>query len=99
MNKSAVKYEVEFFILVDHPEKRDASYRPVEPGTMVRTVWEYPTQSRAVAVFDSICRGDYDFGSEYVTKVRVLRISMQSSPRLVRKWVERARSVKSSASI
>lgn len=90
------RYKVEFFTLVDHPEKRDASYRPVEPGTMVRTVWEYPTQSRAVAVFDSICRGDYDFGSEYVMKVRVMAKRASASARLVRKWVERERSVKSS---
>lgn len=89
----AAKYEVEFFILVDHPEKRDASFRPVEPGTMVRTVWEYPTQSRAVRVFESICRGEYDFGSEYVAKVRVLAKRPSASARLVRKWVERKRAV------
>lgn len=88
------RYEVEFFTLVDHPEKRNASYRPVEPGTLIRTVWKYTTQSRAVAEFDSICRGDYDFGSEYVMKVRVLAERPHASPRLVRKWVERSRSVK-----
>lgn len=91
----AAKYEVEFFILVDHPEKRNASFRPVEPGTLVRTVWEYPTQSRAVAVFDSICRGDWDFGSEYVVKVRVLRIPQHAGWHTVRKWVERQRVVRS----
>ena len=82
---SSKAYEVRFTIVVDHPEKRDSSYAPVEPGTRSHQVWSYDSQADAARVGDSILRGEWDFGSEYVASLQVLAMRSGRSPRTVRK--------------
>lgn len=91
MDASKPMFKVELTIIVDRPELRDTSYPKVPAGQHIPTAWDYKTQKSAVTMFDSICRGEWDFGSEFVSKVRVLAFRDNSSPRVVRQWRLRSR--------
>ena len=94
---SKLSYTVEMVLVVDRPDLRDASFAPVPAGTRVRQSWRYATQAAAVAEFERVLAGEYDFDSEYVARVWVLRhenhlpTNVQwRRPTTVRKDVERA---------
>lgn len=91
MNNTIKGYRVNFTIIVDHPERRDASFAPVEPNTRIHTSIEFKTQGAAVRYFEGLLAGEDDFGSEYVSKASVDRLYVGRSPRTVRRQVERAR--------
>ena len=80
-----MSYEVRFTLVVDHPEKRDSSFKPVDPGSRFHQTWSYDGQADAARVGDSMLRGEWDFGSEYITSVQVLELRPGRSPRTVRK--------------
>jgi len=68
---TAGKYLVDHTIVVDHPELRDSSYRPVSAGTRVHLSWRFATRAGALAFVADILSGQCDFASEYVSCVRV----------------------------
>lgn len=84
-------YSVQWRLVVDHPEKRDSSFRPVPPGSFGQRR-DFTTQALALGLYESLLRGDEDFAAEYPTEIRVLRHYPNRSPRYVRKPVQRARS-------
>ena len=68
-------YTVHYNTVVDYPERRDASYSPVAPGTIIREARDGLTYSQAVGLYNEIIGGFYDFGSEFVSSIQVNRIS------------------------
>jgi hypothetical protein len=87
---SVLRYSVRWTVVVDHPEKRNASFRPSEPHKLHHQK-DFETQNAAIAFYDSLVRGEEDFGSEYPTAIRALQIFEFRSPRVVRKLVGRER--------
>lgn len=90
---TASYYTVDFRIVVDRPDRRGEDFSQVPAGHRIHTSWQYRTRREALAVFEAILRGDYDFGSEYVACVEVLDRDCYRtrSPRWVRRPVERRR--------
>lgn len=86
-------YQVEFLTRVDHPELRNSTLPVVAVDKALPTTLRYPTLQQAVVAFNELCRGEYDFASEYVERVRVVKLRPCASPRIVRKQVERSRRV------
>jgi hypothetical protein len=84
-------YRVYFTTTVDHPEKRDATFRPVPPGTKVAQVLEHRTQRAAVAEFEGFLRGEGDWSSEYVSRAAVYADNGLGGMRTVRREVRRER--------
>lgn len=84
-------YQVEFLTVVDRPELRSVTLPVVAVNKALPTILRYPTLRQAVIAFDEICRGEYDFASEYVEKVRIVKPQVNASARIVRKQVERMR--------
>lgn len=70
-NIPEVVYTVRVLVLVDHPEKRNASFRPVAAGST--SLWEKQTTSHetARALREEALAGWWDAGSEYCTRVEV----------------------------
>ena len=91
MNKEIQGYRVHYTIIIDHPERRDATYPVVSEGTRLHFNDYYPTQKQAVDRFNWLINGESDFESEYVSKVCVDRMYHNRSPRTVRLPVERNR--------
>lgn len=94
MSKSSSKreYRVEFRTIVDHPEKRNTSYMPVAPNTVVHTSLQFSNRTQAVRMFDEIRSGSHDAASEYVGRIHLVEITGVSY-RWVRLPVERTRKV------
>lgn len=92
-------YIVEYTIIVDRPEKRDASFRPVHKDSFVNQSTTCQTHGAAVKLYREMVRGEWDFSSEYVSKVRVIAKDGLASPRLVRKVVLRGRLDKASSTV
>lgn len=88
-------YIVSFSVIVDFPERRDASFVPVRPGTTVLTKKEFLKHSEAVSFFNGLLDGEWDFGSEYVYRASCYRMDAWSdnhgSAPTVRKEVRRCR--------
>lgn len=88
-------YRVTMVTTVDHPEKRDASFRPVGAGTRVVEHHYFDDCAIARRFFDAALAGECDFSSEYVSglrfEARSLRADWSSSIRTVRAPVERDR--------
>jgi hypothetical protein len=86
-----IGYYVDITIKVDHPEKRDETYR-------VRTVHTVNADrftesfTSAVSVYGALDRGEDDFASEYVSRVAVWSATSDGTRgRKVRKTVRRYR--------
>lgn len=90
---TASYFSVEFRTIVDRPDRRGPEQIKVEAGHAFFTRWDYLERRQALAVFESIVRGEYDFGSEYVSRVAVLDRDCYGSrgPKWVRRPVERKR--------
>lgn len=88
-------YVVTYATVVDHPEHRDASYPVVRPGHVIAGRSVCDTQRNAVGLFDAMVAGEWDFESEFVRAVSVLRVSIDAygleRSVVVRKRVERER--------
>ena len=67
-------YRVVITTIVDRPELRDDSYRPVKAGTTVRYVKDCVRLAGAVSLYDEVLEGEWDFMSEYAKSVRVERM-------------------------
>ena len=65
----AAYFEVRFTLVVDHPEKRDSSFKPVKAGSAFHQVWTCKTWAEAARYADAFVRGEWDFGSEYIETV------------------------------
>jgi hypothetical protein len=89
MNEGA--YEVRYTLVIDRPELRDASFRPVAPGTRTVLTWCYTSQTAAVRMFEEMRAGRWDFASEYIAGVSVEQRRPHASRRTVRRRVERVR--------
>jgi hypothetical protein len=90
-NTNALPYEVRITTIVDAPERRGPSYRPVAPGTPIHITERFATQRRAVSFYNEIMAGEWDFGSEYVSRIQALKMRPNRSPRVVRRTHCRAR--------
>ena len=97
--KQHTTYTVEFTIIVDHPEKRCKTLPKVFAGTFINTSSSYPNQGAAVKMYREIVQGEWDFGSEYVSRVRVVAKTATASPRIVRGWRLRGRLDKTTATV
>lgn len=97
--KQHTTYTVEFTIIVDHPEKRCETLPKVFAGTFINTSSSHPNQGAAVKMYREIVQGEWDFGSEYVSRVRVIAKTATASPRIVRGWKLRGRLDKTTASV
>lgn len=64
-------YRVRFTVTVDRPDKRDASFAPVRPGFATALEERYVRQGAAVRAYDAMLAGEWDFASEYVSRVAV----------------------------
>jgi hypothetical protein len=84
------KYQIRFTLHLDRPELRGDSYPNVPAGKQYQT-WGHKTFNGAVGEFNAILKGCYDYASEYVSKVEVVRLHEGKSPTVVRKPVERKR--------
>lgn len=93
-NTVALPYEIRITTIVDAPERRGASYRPVAPGTPIHITERFATQRRAVAFYNEIVSGEWDFGSEYVSRIQALKMRPNRSPRVVRRTQVRARTAR-----
>lgn len=82
-------FVVRFVTVVDRPALRGSTFAPVAAGTTVVQYDRFTSQSAAVAAMERILRGEYDYVSEYVSKVEVYQVRANRSPRTVRKLVER----------
>lgn len=92
-------YIVEFTIIVDHPEKRCNTLPRVFAGTFINTSSSHSNQGTALKAYREIIQGEWDFGSEYVSRVRVIAKTATASPRVVRGWRLRGRLDKAAASM
>lgn len=88
-------YIVRWVTNVDHPEKRDETYkvRSKDPaGTPFRAhTAQYPEKGRAMAHAKALIDGDEDFSSEFTSKVEVFQKLSNGKTRQVMKVVERER--------
>jgi len=82
-------YSVEWKLIVTHPERRDASFLPVPTGHTIVNRSFHPTRAGAIREFESILRGDYDYISEYMSRVSVLALYNWCSPKFVRRPIDR----------
>lgn len=87
----ATHYEVRFTNTVDASERRNSTYPVVKAGTDLHMKYNFVSQNGAVAFFNSILEGEWDFGSEFVSKITVLAMYDFRSPRVVRRTVVRTR--------
>lgn len=83
-------YEVRYTIHLDRPELRGETF-PKLPAGKLHFTWTYESYNAAVGEFNMMVKGEYDFASEYVSKVCVVRTHEGKSPTVVRKTVERKR--------
>ena len=88
---------VRMTVTVDHPEKRGPIYPVVPAGT--KLIWEerFEKEAGAVGMFREVLAGQWDCGSEYVSRVMVTAGTPHSdgvSYRTVRREVRRARPLK-----
>ena len=84
-------YRVILRTRVDRPDLRGSTFAPVKPGHVVvsqRDVW---TLAEATSRYSEAIDGAWDFESEYLESAEVVRMSPGSSPRTVRRRVERNR--------
>lgn len=70
---SAVPFVVEYVVVVDHPELRDPSFRPVPRGLRISHRESFTTFGAASRLYDRILSGEHDYGSEYIGRVVVKR--------------------------
>lgn len=84
-------YRVDAIIVVDRPELRGPSYPVVPAGTRSRWVQTTTSYNAALQMREEILIGHCDFAAEYVVKVRVDALRERTSPRTVRRLVERER--------
>jgi len=84
-------YEVRFVLVIDRPELRDASFRPVKPSTRTSQTWCYTSQAAAVGAAREMLEGRWDFASEYIAAVEVVQVRGDRGRRTVRRRVERTR--------
>ncbi|HYE57420.1 MAG TPA: hypothetical protein VD948_02895 [Rhodothermales bacterium] len=67
-------YRISGDIIVDHPERRDASYRPVPAGSISPLPhYTFSVRSYAETALRRIMAGEGDFSSEYVGRLRLER--------------------------
>jgi len=66
-------WTVEFYTTFDHPEKRNASYPQVKPGSGTMMRREFKTRNAALHFVNEIQSGEWDFASEYVTMVQAFQ--------------------------
>ena len=59
----------------------------------------HPNQGAAVKMYREIVQGEWDFGSEYVSRVRVVAKTATASPRIVRGWKLRGRLDKTTVTV
>ncbi len=71
--KSQTYYVVHFTTCVDAPERRDATYPVVARDCLIPQQDSYDNFRGAVGMYKSIINGEYDYASEYVTRVWVQR--------------------------
>ena len=67
-------YQVSYTLLVDHPEMRGPTFKPVTAGHISHHRLSVNTLAEAVSLFNDIKGGSYDFSSECVLRVRVDRM-------------------------
>lgn len=92
-------FEVSFTTIVDRPELRGPSLPVVPAGHRIHDTYVFETQAQAIALFNAMVGGEWDFGSEFLARVQVLdvRDGNRSIARAVRKPVERTRASKAAA--
>jgi hypothetical protein len=71
-------YRVTWRTIVDHPEKRDASYPKVSPGHVINSTKDFHKQRSAITLYNELLGGEWDFGSEYVNTAAVTRYYLDS---------------------
>lgn len=86
-----IGYSLDFTVTVDHPEKRDASYRVRKSYSVADSRFSESFAS-AINGYAALLRGEDDFASEYVSRVVVWAITSNGTRgRKVRKTVRRYR--------
>lgn len=74
MSKPSYTYRVVSTTTVDHPEKRNDSYRPVPAGTKVQDTHTFTKMGAAMRWYRELLAGESDFGSEYISSCSCLRV-------------------------
>lgn len=91
MTRAAKPFYLEAAIKVDRPEMRGPTYTPVERGAILVYQERFAKQSDAVARFQQMLDGNWDFKSEYVKWVQVTKDLPTGGYRWVRRQVSRSR--------
>ena len=86
---SIVGYAVEYTIEVDRPDLRGPTFPHVAPGTRVANRVLFGSFGPASREMDRLLSGEDDFSSEYVAKVRVMRMYNFGPTQFARKTVQR----------
>lgn len=84
------QFEVRWALVVDRPEKRDASFKPMKAGRVGQSK-SFTNQKMALSYAKGLVAGEEDFESEYPTNITVVQLYQGKSPRRVMKPVERER--------
>lgn len=90
-SNTAASYVVRYTTVIDRPCLRGAGFLTTPaPGTVVVTRDSKSSHGAAVREFEAICRGEYDFSSEYVRDVEVYAVSPSGAiTRTVRTKIDR----------
>lgn len=71
---SKVSYVVYYTTCVDGPEQRDSTYPVVPKGHLIPSEVACHSLRAAISWIQAILDGEYDFESEYVTRVSAYRV-------------------------
>jgi len=89
---TVIGYYVHFSTRVDHPERRNASFR-VRTVHTVSDKWFVRSFAEAVSLYEGLLRGESDCESEYTRQAYVMSATDDGgNARLVRRSVRRYRS-------
>lgn len=89
-----LRYEVRFTITVDRPELRGPTFKAVEAGLKIPTMYGYANYSAAVRAYEACRKGEWDFYSEYVSLLEVVRVRTNGAVETVRRPMFRKRPIK-----
>jgi hypothetical protein len=85
------QYVVRWVTKVDHPEKRDASYKVRDKVSVGSNRATFKTKEAALGRAKDLVNGDEDFASEFTSKVEVYQVLANGRTRQIMKMVERER--------
>lgn len=90
-NPADKPYQLVFALVIDHPELRSPSMdKSIPPGKVQWTRWNYSSQKAAVSDYEGMLAGEFDFASEFIRSVEVIKMNPEGGiDRVVRRKKER----------